>query len=154
MSSEINRVDPITRRLRQARRVVRRAWKCPSSRSPQQFNTTSSMGRLTLNVLLSFAQFERAVTSERIRDKIAASKRRGFGRAGQVRQMPPRYPRPSRRLGSHAVARDRAPPAARLLSASCPCEVFWFTSRPTTSGFGTRSRSSPSRFAPSNAVKR
>src|SRR3954469_15026740 len=41
----------------------------------QSFNTTSSMGRLTLNVLLSFAQFEREVTSERIRDKIAASKR-------------------------------------------------------------------------------
>src|SRR5258705_4371608 len=39
----------------------------------QQFNTTTSMGRLTLNVLLSFAQFEREVTSERIRDKIAAS---------------------------------------------------------------------------------
>src|SRR6266446_3879208 len=39
----------------------------------QQFNTTSSMGRLTLNVLLSFAQFEREVTGERIRDKIAAS---------------------------------------------------------------------------------
>jgi DNA invertase Pin-like site-specific DNA recombinase len=42
----------------------------------QQFNTTTSMGRLTLNVLLSFAQFEREVTSERIRDKIAASKMR------------------------------------------------------------------------------
>src|SRR5258706_1171497 len=42
----------------------------------QQFNTTTSMGRLTLNVLLSFAQFEREVTSERIRDKIAASKRK------------------------------------------------------------------------------
>src|SRR6187551_2062443 len=44
----------------------------------QQFNTTTSMGRLTLNVLLSFAQFEREVTSERIRDKISASKRRGL----------------------------------------------------------------------------
>ncbi len=44
----------------------------------QQFNTTSSMGRLTLNVLLSFAQFEREVTGERIRDKIAASKRKGM----------------------------------------------------------------------------
>jgi site-specific DNA recombinase len=43
----------------------------------QQFNTTTSMGRLTLNVLLSFAQFEREVTGERIRDKIAASKRKG-----------------------------------------------------------------------------
>lgn len=48
----------------------------------QQFNTTSSMGRLTLNVLLSFAQFEREVTSERIRDKIAASKRKGMWMGG------------------------------------------------------------------------
>ena len=50
----------------------------------QSFNTTSSMGRLTLNVLLSFAQFEREVTSERIRDKIAASKRRGLWVGGPV----------------------------------------------------------------------
>jgi site-specific DNA recombinase len=50
----------------------------------QSFNTTSSMGRLTLNVLLSFAQFEREVTSERIRDKIAASKRRGLWVGGMV----------------------------------------------------------------------
>jgi site-specific DNA recombinase len=50
----------------------------------QQFNTTTSMGRLTLNVLLSFAQFEREVTSERIRDKIAASKRRGLWVGGMA----------------------------------------------------------------------
>jgi site-specific DNA recombinase len=50
----------------------------------QQFNTTTSMGRLTLNVLLSFAQFEREVTSERIRDKIAASKRKGLWVGGPV----------------------------------------------------------------------
>ena len=48
----------------------------------QQFNTTSSMGRLTLNVLLSFAQFEREVTGERIRDKIAASKQKGLWMGG------------------------------------------------------------------------
>ena len=48
----------------------------------QQFNTTISMGRLTLNVLLSFAQFEREVTAERIRDKIAASKRKGLWMGG------------------------------------------------------------------------
>jgi DNA invertase Pin-like site-specific DNA recombinase len=48
----------------------------------QSFNTTSSMGRLTLNVLLSFAQFEREVTGERIRDKIAASKRKGMWMGG------------------------------------------------------------------------
>ena len=49
----------------------------------QQFNTTS-MGRLTLNVLLSFAQFEREVTGERIRDKIAASKQKGMWMGGLV----------------------------------------------------------------------
>jgi hypothetical protein len=50
----------------------------------QQFNTTSSMGRLTLNVLLSFAQFEREVTGERIRDKIAASKKKGIWMGGHL----------------------------------------------------------------------
>ncbi len=50
----------------------------------QQFNTTSSMGRLTLNILLSFAQFEREVTGERIRDKIAASKKKGMWMGGNV----------------------------------------------------------------------
>lgn len=50
----------------------------------QSFNTTSSMGRLTLNVLLSFAQFEREVTGERIRDKIAASKKKGMWMGGVV----------------------------------------------------------------------
>ena len=50
----------------------------------QQFNTTTSMGRLTLNVLLSFAQFEREVTAERIRDKVAASKKKGMWMGGTV----------------------------------------------------------------------
>lgn len=50
----------------------------------QQFNTTTSMGRLTLNVLLSFAQFEREVTAERIRDKIAASKKKGMWMGGTI----------------------------------------------------------------------
>src|SRR5439155_13734121 len=50
----------------------------------QSFNTTTSMGRLTLNVLLSFAQFEREVIGERVRDKIAASKRRGIWVGGPV----------------------------------------------------------------------
>ena len=48
----------------------------------QQFNTSTSMGRLTLNVLLSFAQFEKEVTAERIRDKIAASKKKGMWMGG------------------------------------------------------------------------
>ena len=50
----------------------------------QQFNTTTSMGRLTLNILLSFAQFEREVIGERVRDKIAASKRKGIWVGGPV----------------------------------------------------------------------
>ena len=50
----------------------------------QSFNTATSMGRLTLNMLLSFAQFEREVTAERIRDKIAASKRKGLWMGGNV----------------------------------------------------------------------
>src|SRR5690242_9768850 len=50
----------------------------------QSFNTTTSMGRLTLNMLLSFAQFEREVTGERIRDKIAASKKKGMWMGGML----------------------------------------------------------------------
>ena len=50
----------------------------------QSFNTTDSMGRLMLNVLLSFAQFEREVTGERIRDKIAASKAKGMWMGGNL----------------------------------------------------------------------
>ena len=50
----------------------------------QAFNTTSSMGRLTLNMLLSFVQFEREITGERIRDKVAASKRKGIWMGGAV----------------------------------------------------------------------
>jgi site-specific DNA recombinase len=50
----------------------------------QQFSTTTSMGRLTLNVLLSFAQFERELTGERIRDKVAASKKKGMWMGGMV----------------------------------------------------------------------
>lgn len=50
----------------------------------QQFNTTTSMGRLTLNVLLSFAQFEREVAAERVRDKVAASKKKGMWMGGSV----------------------------------------------------------------------
>jgi DNA invertase Pin-like site-specific DNA recombinase len=51
----------------------------------QQFNTTTSMGRLTLNILLSFAQFEREVIGERVRDKVAASKQKGMWMGGTPR---------------------------------------------------------------------
>ncbi len=72
---------PVARRLRQDGRVLRRAGVSFVSVT-QAFNTTTSMGRLTLNVLLSFAQFEREVIGERIRDKIAASKRKGMWMGG------------------------------------------------------------------------
>ena len=54
----------------------------------QQFNTTTSMGRLTLNVLLCFAQFEREVIGERVRDKIAASKKKGMWMSGMESRSP------------------------------------------------------------------
>ena len=64
----------------------------------QQFNTTTSMGRLTLNILLSFAQFEREVTGERIRDKIAASKKKGMWMGGKV---PLGYIKEDKKLVTH-----------------------------------------------------
>jgi DNA invertase Pin-like site-specific DNA recombinase len=69
----------------------------------QQFNISTSMGRLTLNVLLSFAQFEREVTSERIRDKIAASKKKGMWMGGIV---PLGYNRVHKQLVINAVEAD------------------------------------------------
>ena len=75
--------DPLAVRLCQDRRDVRRHQVSFVSVT-QQFNTTTSMGRLTLNVLLSFAQFEREITGERIRDKIAASKGKGMWMGGAV----------------------------------------------------------------------
>ncbi len=70
----------------------------------QQFNTTTSMGRLTLNVLLSFAQFEREVTSERIRDKIGASKRKGLWVGGMV---PLGYDTKDRKISVNNAEADR-----------------------------------------------
>ena len=70
----------------------------------QQFNTTTSMGRLTLNVLLSFAQFEREVTSERIRDKISASKRKGLWVGGMV---PLGYDTKSRKITINEAEAER-----------------------------------------------
>ena len=82
----VYKVDRLTRSLADFARLVEIFDKEGMSfvSVTQQFNTTSSMGRLTLNVLLSFAQFERAVTGERIRDKIAASKQKGMWMGGNV----------------------------------------------------------------------
>src|SRR5947208_2284791 len=78
------KVDRLTRSLADFARLIETfdAHHVSFVSVTQQFNTTTSMGRLTLNVLLSFAQFEREVTGERIRDKIAASKKKGMWMGG------------------------------------------------------------------------
>src|SRR5712664_969651 len=82
----VYKVDRLTRSLADFARIVETLDSQGASfvSITQQFNTTTSMGRLTLNVLLSFAQFEREVTGERIRDKIAASKRKGMWMGGNL----------------------------------------------------------------------
>jgi site-specific DNA recombinase len=82
----VYKVDRLTRSLADFAKLVELFDKHNASfvSVTQQFNTTTSIGRLTLNVLLSFAQFEREVTSERIRDKISASKRKGLWVGGMV----------------------------------------------------------------------
>jgi len=80
------KIDRLTRSLTDFSRIVDVLDTAKASfvSITQSFNTTTSMGRLTLNMLLSFAQFEREVTGERIRDKIAASKRKGLWMGGPV----------------------------------------------------------------------
>ncbi len=82
----VYKIDRLTRSLADFARIVETLDRQGVSfvSITQQFNTTTSMGRLTLNVLLSFAQFEREVTGERIRDKIAASKRKGMWMGGNL----------------------------------------------------------------------
>jgi site-specific DNA recombinase len=82
----VYKVDRLTRSLADFAKIVERLDAAGSSfvSVTQAFNTTTSMGRLTLNVLLSFAQFEREVTGERIRDKIAASKAKGMWMGGPL----------------------------------------------------------------------
>ena len=81
----VYKVDRLTRSLGDFAKIIEvfDAQRVSFVSVTQAFNTTSSMGRLTLNVLLSFAQFEREVTGERIRDKIAASKKKGMWMGGQ-----------------------------------------------------------------------
>jgi len=82
----VYKVDRLTRALADFARMIELfdAQEVSFVAVTQQFNTTTSMGRLTLNVLLSFAQFEREVAGERIRDKVAASKRKGIWTGGSV----------------------------------------------------------------------
>ncbi len=82
----VYKIDRLTRSLADFAKLVDRLDAAGTSfvSVTQSFNTATSMGRLTLNMLLSFAQFEREVTAERIRDKIAASKRKGMWMGGSV----------------------------------------------------------------------
>lgn len=82
----VYKVDRLTRSLMDCSKIIDVFDRHETSfvSITQQFNTTTSMGRLTLNILLSFAQFEREVTGERIRDKIAASKKKGMWMGGKV----------------------------------------------------------------------
>jgi len=82
----VYKVDRLTRSLSDFAKLVELfdAHQVSFISVTQAFNTTTSMGRLTLNMLLSFAQFEREVTGERIRDKVAASKKRGIWMGGAV----------------------------------------------------------------------
>ena len=82
----VYKIDRLTRSLADFAKIVEILDKAGASfvSITQSFNTTTSMGRLTLNMLLSFAQFEREVTGERIRDKIAASRRKGMWMGGPV----------------------------------------------------------------------
>lgn len=82
----VYKVDRLTRSLMDFSKIIDVLDKHETSfvSITQQFNTTTSMGRLTLNILLSFAQFEREVTGERIRDKFAASKKKGMWMGGRV----------------------------------------------------------------------
>lgn len=100
----VYKVDRLTRSLLDFAKLVEAFDKTGTSfvSVTQSFNTTTSMGRLTLNMLLSFAQFEREVTAERIRDKIAASKARGMWMGG----TPPLGYRPEGR--SLAIVEDHA----------------------------------------------
>ncbi len=82
----VYKIDRLTRSLSDFAKIVDTLDAAGASfvSVTQSFNTSTSMGRLTLNVLLSFAQFEREVTAERIRDKIAASKKKGLWMGGNV----------------------------------------------------------------------
>lgn len=82
----VYKIDRLTRSLADFSKIVERLEAAGASfvSVTQSFNTATSMGRLTLNMLLSFAQFEREVTAERIRDKIAASKKKGMWMGGMV----------------------------------------------------------------------
>jgi DNA invertase Pin-like site-specific DNA recombinase len=101
----VYKIDRLTRSLADFAKLVEAFDKKSISfvAVTQQFNTTTSMGRLTLNVLLSFAQFERELASERVRDKIAASRRKGKWTGGTV---PLGYAIKNKKLVPHPAERE------------------------------------------------
>lgn len=113
----VYKVDRLTRSLLDFSKLVEAFDKAGVSfvSVTQSFNTTTSMGRLTLNMLLSFAQFEREVTAERIRDKIAASKARGMWMGG----TPPLGYRPDGR--SLAVVEEHADVVRQIFARYRTC---------------------------------
>src|SRR5207248_9786628 len=145
----VYQVDRLTRSLADFARLVELfdAQSVSFVSVTQQFNTTSSMGRLTLNVLLSFAQFEREVTGERMRDKIAASKKKGMWMGGNV---PLAMTRASARSSS-TRPRPR-PSAASSLSIVSSAACAGSRRRPTASGFARNA--ARRRMAPSAAANR
>lgn len=148
----VYKIDRLTRSLADFARLVEILDAAGASfvSVTQQFNTTTSMGRLTLNVLLSFAQFEREVTSERIRDKIGASKRKGLWMGG----FPPLgYDIVNRRLAVNEseaarareifeLARDTSSLTAltRLVAERGITTKRWKTQKGTIAGGGRYSR--------------
>ena len=103
----VYKVDRLTRSLSDFAKLVERleAASAVFVSVTQSFNTATSMGRLTLHMLLSFAQFEREVTAERIRDKVAASKRKGLWMGGRV---PLGYEKDARTLASTRLRPKRS----------------------------------------------
>jgi DNA invertase Pin-like site-specific DNA recombinase len=119
----VYKVDRLTRSLADFAKIIERfdASQVSFVSVTQQFNTTTSMGRLTLNVLLSFAQFEREVTGERIRDKIAASKRKGMWMGGRV---PVGYDVKDQKLIVHTAEADQLKQIFRLyLKLGCVAKL-------------------------------
>ena len=141
----VYKVDRLTRSLTDFARLVEifDAQGVSFVSVTQQFNTTSSMGRLTLNVLLSFAQFEREVTGERIRDKIAASKKKGMWMGGNV---PLGYDANERTLVINPAEAETVRRTSLSIVSSAACAGS--RRRPTVSGFGrnaARQRMAPIR---------
>jgi site-specific DNA recombinase len=119
----VYKVDRLTRSLADFAKIIERfdASQVTFVSVTQQFNTTTSMGRLTLNVLLSFAQFEREVTGERIRDKIAASKRKGMWMGGRV---PVGYNVKDQKLIVHTAEADQVKKIFRMyLKLGCVAKL-------------------------------